>query len=257
MVKILDRYVFSEGLKYFTLSLLTFLTLFAIIDMVSNLDIFMKLGFEKGITYVLGRFPLYGVRIIPIGVLLAAMITLSRFSATSELIVVKSLGISIYRFSLPLIFLSVLASFLSLTLQEKAVPEGLKRVKEIEALMDKRKEEIPINGIWLTNSKGEFIFFWEFIPSKEEARRITVLKVKGVEPQERIDALKGTYRGRGVWELEEGFVRNLRGLKSTSFTKRRFNLAVTPKEILLSWTTPESMSLSELFFTVKRLEKIG
>lgn len=258
MVKVLDRYVFSEGLKYFTLSLLTFLTLFAIIDMVSNLDIFMKLGFEAGITYVLGRFPLYGVRVIPIAVLLSAMITLSRFSSTSELIVVKALGISIYRFSLPLMALALIASLLSLALQEKAVPSGLKKVKEVEAALGERRGEgAPVNGVWLKSGRERFIFFWKFLPSKQEGERITVLKVEGVKPVERIDALRGVYEGGGRWKLEKGFVRELSSLKSSEFKVKRVELGITPKELLFSSVSPESMGLLELFLTVKRLSKIG
>ena len=257
MVKILDRYVFLEGLKYFSLSLLTFLTLFAIIDMVSNLDVFIKFGFKTGVVYVLGRFPLYGVRVIPIATLLSAMITLSRFSSTSELTVTKALGISIYRFSAPLIVLAFLSSLLSLGLQEKAVPEGMKRVKKIEELLGKGKEKTPVNGVWLKNRKEQFIFFWKFNPAKREGEKVTVLTVKGVRPVERIDAFRALYQGEGRWKLEEGYIREIENLKSKRFKVIERELGITPRELLCSSVSPESMGLVELFLTIKRLSKIG
>ncbi len=258
MVKILDKYVFTESLKYFTLSILTFLTLFAVIDMVSNLEILIKYGLKTEVTYVTGRFPLYLVRVIPIAVLLSAMITLSKFSSTSELTVVKALGISIYRFTLPLVLLASLASLTSLLLQEKVVPAGLSKVKEVEALMEKRKgEKVPINGIWVKNEKNQYIFFWSFKPAEKEGERITVLSVNGTKPVKRVDALKAKYRGNGIWRLKEGFERDFEELKSQKFKEKDLNLQITPKELLLSSTLPESMGLTQLFLTIKRLSRIG
>jgi lipopolysaccharide export system permease protein len=257
MVKILDRYVFFEALKYFTLSLATFLTLFAVIDLVSNVELFMKYGVKTGLSYISGRFPLYGVRVIPIATLIATMSTLSRFSSTSELTVVKALGISIYRFSLPLFFLSAVATSLSLFLQEKAVPLGLQKVKKIEALREKVSRQGKVYGVWLKNPQGDFVFFYSFEPKSNTGRRVSLLEVKDFRPVKRIDALEAEYVGKGKWRLKEIFVRELTSLKVEQEASKTVNLGVSPKEILLSSVTPETMSLTKLALTITRFRKMG
>jgi len=256
MVKILDRYVFTEALRFFSLSLLTFLTLFLIIDLVSNIELFMKGGLKAGLTYLFGRLPLYAVRVIPIATLLSTMLTLSKFSSTNELTVVRALGISVYRFSIPLFVLALLVSLFSLTLQEFAVPKGLKAVEKV-GVKKKKKKVIPPAGIWVKNSKGQFIFFWQFNPEEKRAERVSVLTVKGYQPAGRIDAKEGINEKGTLWKLKEGFVRDLKELQSSPFKEMEVNLGIGAKDIKLSAINPESMGLWELFLTAKRLEKIG
>jgi len=257
MVKILDRYAFTEALRFFALSLLTFLTLFLIIDLVSNIDLFMKGGVKTGLTYLIGRLPLYAVRVIPIATLLSTMLTLSKFSSTNELTVVRALGISVYRFSIPLFVLALFVSLFSLSLQEFAVPKGLKAVEKVRVKKKKKRKVIPATGIWMKNSKGQFVFFWEFNPEEKRAKRVSVLKVKGYRPTGRIDAKEGKNERGTVWKLREGFVRNLEELRSSPFKEAEVDLGISAKEVKLSAVTPESMGLWELFLTAKRLERIG
>ncbi|WP_457680865.1 LptF/LptG family permease [Thermovibrio sp.] len=255
MVKTLDRYVFSKAFKNFALSLITFLTLFAIIDLVSNLELFIKYGFSTGLTYIFGRMPLYAVRVIPIATLVSTMATLSSFSSTSELTVAKALGISIYRFSFPIIALSLLASFFSLTVEETLLPKGLKAVDKIEGI---RKEKgAPLNGVWLKNKEGDFIFFWKFEPKTKQGVRVSVIKVEGIRPIERIDCEKALYLGKGKWKLEGVFLRELKSLKTLELKEKVVKLLITPKELLASSISPQELGLIELFITIKRLAKIG
>ena len=177
-MKILDRYVLKECATYFTLSLITFITLFAVIDTVSNIDIFIKFGLKTGVSYIIGRIPLYMVRVIPIATLLSTMATLSKFSSTSELIVVKALGISLYRFSLPIISFSILISFLSLTIEDRMVPLGLRKVREIQALTGKSEEKVPFAGIWIKKGKEEFIHFTVYKPKERKGERVSFFKVR-------------------------------------------------------------------------------
>jgi len=157
MVKVLDRYVFSEGLRFFLLTLTTFLLLFAVIDFVSNFDLTSKVGLKGLLLYVAGRLPLYGVRVLPIATLIGTMLTLSKFSESNELTVARALGISTYRFSAPLLVLAALASLLSVGIQDRLVPEGLRKATEVALKAHKEAkgpERLP--GVWFKDKKGDF-----------------------------------------------------------------------------------------------------
>ncbi len=256
-MKILDRYVLKECATYFALSLITFITLFAVIDTVSNIDLFIKFGVKTGISYIIGRIPLYAVRVIPIATLLSTMATLSKFSSTSELIVVKALGISLYRFSLPIIGFSLLASLLSLTVEDRLVPLGLRKVKEIQALTGKTEEKAPFAGIWIKKGKEEFIHFTVYKPKEREGEKLSLFKVKDFQPVKRIDALTAKYIKGTLWKLENAFIRKLNEGKNRAVKEIKVNLGISPKEILLSRRAPQERGLFELYLDIKRLERVG
>ncbi len=258
MVKILDRYVFIEVVKYFFLSLLTFLVLFIVIDSVSNVDIFSKLGLKEGFTYVFARVPLYTSRILPIAMLISAMVTLSVFSSTSELVAVKSLGISVYRFSIPILVLSVLVSLFSLFLQEFAIPKSVKLAESIKYEL-KAKEKIPatLSSIWFKDG-NKFIYVNSFDPSRKEAKRVSIfIFSKGFEPLKRIDALEGKNLEGKKWIFKNCIVRDLRKMTFKKIKEKVLLLKVGIKEIKYSQPQPETMELFKLYITAKQMSKLG
>ncbi len=256
-MKILDKYVLKECATYFTLSLITFITLFAVIDGVSNIDLFIKFGVKVGGSYILGRIPLYTVRVIPIATLISTMATLSKFSSTSELIVVKALGISLYRFSIPIMAFSLLTSLLSLSVENELVPLGIKKVKEVQKLTGKNEEKEPFVGIWIKRGKGKFIHFTVYKPKEKIGEKVSLFVVKDFQPIERIDALKAKYLKGTLWEFKGAFVRKLNEGKSRNVKELTVNLGISPKEILLSRKPPQEKSLIELYLDIKKLEKVG
>jgi len=254
MVKILDRYVFSEAFKILVLSLLTFLTLFGIVDLVSHINLVMKIGLSKGLQFIIGRFPLYTVRVLPIAVLISTMVTLSVFSSTNELTVVRALGISIYRFSLPLFALAVISSAFSLFVQETLLPKGLKLTQSIA---EEKVTPEKLNGVWFQDKKGDFVFLWSFNLRKKTGKWASLIKVENFQPTERLDAKKVYYMGRGVWKLEQVLKRDLISFKTEELPSLKLNLGVYVKDLKLSGLNPQQSGLLKLYITIKRLRKIG
>ncbi len=258
MVKVLDDYVFKEALKLFSLTLVTLLVLFSIIDFIGNIDLFLKTGLDKGVSYVAGRLPLYAVRVIPIAMFISSLATLSKFSSTSELTVVKALGISIYRFSLPIVALSILVSFFSLSIQQFVLPQALSKAKEIKKTKKSGKSLVG-SSVWFRGRNNEFVYFDFFDPESLEAKKISIIEISqnSFSPIKRIDALLGKNVSNGKWELQDCFIRDF--VKSTFFQEKKLelNLGVSGRELLRSAIDPETMGILELYLTSKRFEKIG
>lgn len=254
MVKILDKYVFSEAFKMLILALFTFLTLFGIVDFVSHIDLIMKVGFLKGTQFVMGRFPLYTVRVLPIAVLISTMITLSKFSSTNELTVVKALGISIYRFSLPLFILSLFVSCFSLYIQESLLPKGLKISQSIEP--EKTKKE-KLNGVWFQDRKGNFVFLWSFNVKENRGKWGSVINVENFQPKGRLDAEEVYYLGNGKWKFKNVFKRDFKTFKTFKLPELTLDLGVKTSDLKLSEKNPQLSGLLELYITIKRLQKLG
>ena len=258
MVKTLHKYSFLESSKIFITTLITLLALFAIVDFISHIDIFLKTSLKNGFLYVLARTPTYMVRIFPISMLLCAMFTASRFSSTHELIAVKSLGISGMRFLSPVIFLSGIVCFASLLLQEFVVPKTTKIAMELKSKTKSvRKNVFSVPpSVWFKSENQTFVYFGSF--GKTVSKNISIFKLgKDFKPVERIDSKEAVETGNGTWILKEGYLRDLKELKSKKFKKLKVQLGITKKEILVSLPDPTSIKLSSLFHLAKNLEKLG
>jgi LPS export ABC transporter permease LptG/LPS export ABC transporter permease LptF len=111
LVRILDRYVAGTYLRTFVLSCVSLLALFQI-----SLFIDRSAAVFKGdVTWrVLAEHmwymtPQYTYYVIPLSVLLAALVTVSLLTKSSELIVMKACGISLYRVAVPMLVSAIVA----------------------------------------------------------------------------------------------------------------------------------------------------
>lgn len=121
---ILDRYVLKElwgplafGLSAFTLILVA-TQLLAIAKFVTDEHAPLLIAIE----YFLWGLPQVLIYVIPMALLLGVLLMMQRLSGDSEIIAMKAGGISLLRIVAPLIAVGVVASFLSLFLQEEVVP---------------------------------------------------------------------------------------------------------------------------------------
>jgi len=245
MVKILDRYVFLETFKYFLLSLAVFLVLFFIIDFVSNIE----LGIKEGVKYVFFRIPLYAVRLIPIAVLIAVMTVLSNLSASRELTVIKALGISLYRLSIPILFFAALISIGSFLINEFITPKTTISSKEIKYKVKKKKNLKFIgNSIWFKGKKNSFVFIERLDTKSFKGERVSIFTLNtDFSPTKRIDASSIEYVSSGIWKLKNGFERNLISLRSKSFKEKEINLGIDRKDLILERIEPDTLSAFPLF----------
>ncbi|WP_163328149.1 LptF/LptG family permease [Desulfurobacterium thermolithotrophum] len=259
MVKRLDRYVFIETLRYFVLTLLTFMVLFIVIDFVSKMDTFLKSGIADGFLYVIYRLPLYTVRVIPIATLIATMVTLSNFSFSNELTVVKALGISVYRFSFPIIFLAFLASILSFLIGELIVPKSISLSKSIYYKVKENKNfHVSGKSIWFKKDEKTFVFMEYVNPEKSETKRISILFLgKEFSPTKRIDALYGINVKDDIWKLKNCFERELKELKTTKISEKEINLGIGKKDLIFTQIETETMSSFLLYKVIKQLKRAG
>ena len=104
-MKLIDRYILTAFIRNFLFGLLCFVVIFILVDLFENLDKFIdkKLSFPEVVAYYAFFIPEIIKLITPVSVLLSTLFTTSRFISLSELTSMSSAGISIYRYSLPLL----------------------------------------------------------------------------------------------------------------------------------------------------------
>lgn len=124
-MRVLDRYIGFRFLRSLAFSLLVFIAIYMIVDLVEHLDTFVDAQAESGqvLRYYLNYIPAIIVLTVPIAVLMAALFTVGGLSKSNELLAMKSSGLSLWRISLPLLGLGLALSGLLLVFAEVVVPQ--------------------------------------------------------------------------------------------------------------------------------------
>jgi lipopolysaccharide export system permease protein len=124
-VSIMDRYIASElvapflfGVSAFSAVGLAIGSVFYLVRRVTESGLPMAIAAKV----TLLQMPYYVFFALPMGMLLAALLAYSRLSSDSELIALRSCGVSIYRLLLPAIVMSFLVTAIAFTLNELVVP---------------------------------------------------------------------------------------------------------------------------------------
>lgn len=124
-MKILDFYILKQFIRNFLFGLLCFVLIFILVDLFENIDKFIDKNLSNTliVQYYLYFIPEILKLITPVSMLLATLFTFSRFNKYSELTAVNSAGISIYRFSVPLILFGLLVTLFSYYFNGWLVPK--------------------------------------------------------------------------------------------------------------------------------------
>ena len=114
-MKIIDIYLVKQFLLTILFSLLTFLAIFIVIDLMEHIDEFID--YEVPLPIILKYYVVFLPQMIrymtPIAVLLAALFVTGKMSDLNELTALKSSGMSLYRYMLPFILTTILISLFS------------------------------------------------------------------------------------------------------------------------------------------------
>jgi lipopolysaccharide export system permease protein len=125
MPSVMDRYIASELLLPFFVWCRGFCSVGVAVGAVFELVrkvVESGLSLTIAINILLLKLPYFIMYALPTAVLLATLMTYSRLSSDSELIAMRSCGVSIYRLVLPAIVLSFVVTGMTFILHEQVVP---------------------------------------------------------------------------------------------------------------------------------------
>ncbi|MEO0132145.1 MAG: LptF/LptG family permease [candidate division WOR-3 bacterium] len=119
-MKIFDRYLVSEFLKFLVLALLALVTIYVLIDLFSELDYYLNrhTPFFTVIKYYFFYIPSGISLLFPSAVICACFLVYGRLIREQSILVLESAGISIYRLLMPLVTLGTVFVLLQFTFYE-------------------------------------------------------------------------------------------------------------------------------------------
>lgn len=208
--KILDRYILKQVIEMFLMGVFVFTTIiFASDTFITLIKQIAKFGipFKVAFILILLNLPSVIVMTIPMGVLLATVMTLNKLSLSSEITVMRACGIGLNRIAKPIFIFAVIMSLSSFFINESIVPVMMSQSKTL-ALWALGQKNIP-------DGKENFVFkeltddgvlkrlFYVGFCQKKTLYNVTVLDNSKEGTIQVLQAREGKTAPEG-WKFEKG-----------------------------------------------------
>lgn len=268
-MRIIDRYILKSIMKLFFLCLLTFLLLYVIIDVFSNLDDILKQHVPVKILlqYYLTYLPVIFVQVSPVSSLLATLYTFGKLNRDNEIVAMRSSGLSIYQISKTVIIFGAIVSIFVFLVNDKIVPKAIVFKQKIKQQMesgskDGYKKQETIYNLAMYGMKNRLFFVAKFSPDTKTLEDITVLEHDEQQDiTKKIVAKKGVY-AEGIWKfynsITYAFDKNGQIKGEPQFLEEEImTISETPKDFLTQRQQPDIMTIAQLKDYLWKLSKSG
>jgi lipopolysaccharide export system permease protein len=210
-MKILNRYIASTYFRILGLCISSFVTIYLVIDFLDKINRFTRAHgkFQHIILFFLYEIPGIISKVIPLGVLMATLLSLGALARNSEIIAMRGCGISLRKITAPILVIAFLLSLFTFFLDEVIVANSAGEMKYIESVLIEGKNPNAFfrqNNIWY-RQKNLVMQAKLFNPSTKTLEGVTIWRTDaGMQPTERTEAEKCVWNGRS-WLLENSVSR--------------------------------------------------
>ncbi len=261
----LQRYVVREYLKTLSLSLSSLTLIYVVVLFLQKMNQFTKYQapFYLIFEYLLFKVPNVTFQwTLPYAVLLATLLTLGALSRHSEITAMKAGGVSLYRITLPLLFIALLISLCSFLGNEYLVPYTNQKT---QYLLDvKLRQEEPSGffknyKIWYRNDNR--IFNIQLLDlQKKTLKGFTLYQFDNqFRCIQRIDALNADWID-GKWRFHNGAVRDFDengSIRMTPFKELDYSLPESWESFQNIERQSREMSYTELRTYIQKIQSAG
>jgi len=260
----LDRYVFSEFWKIFTMTALGFPVLIVIIDLTDNLDKYLNRQLPRSqiaLSY-LYFIPDSMFLVMPAAVLFATVFSIGSLTRHSEITAAKASGISFYRLTLSIYMGAIFAAGLAVALGELVPITNGRRAELLE-----EKKFRP----------GSDRYNFAFAAERGRVYKISSLNaengiLEGIEIERKgsgidyptyvLTADKGNYNPRGGWRLTKGTIHVIPSdtLADITFVFDSLHdraMQEAPGELIATPKAPQELGYRALSRYIAALERSG
>jgi lipopolysaccharide export system permease protein len=211
-MSILTRYIAVTWLRLLVLCLSSFVAIYLVLDMMDKIPRFVRAGGGVGdmADFFVCKLPEMIGQTASFSILMATLLTLGLFSRSSEIIAMRSCGISLLRISFPMLVLGLLASILLLFNSELVVPKSYERMDRIERVKIRKQSAQAVfkrNNIWF-RSDSMILQAQLFDPQTKVLNGVIIWTLNNaMNPLSRIDAESAMFHD-GRWTLKNAVVKD-------------------------------------------------
>lgn len=264
-LRILDKYVLRELLYPFVFGIAAFSSIFIASTMLFKITQYIT-KYGASIETVARMFMYNLPEVInytfPMSMLLAALMAFGKLSGSSEIVAMKSGGISYFRIVTPVIIVGFIVSMFSMVWAEKVVPRCKAKaayILNVEIRHNTKPTSQEHIIIKTFNGKNQSITYANSFDEKKGL-------MKGITTEEfengkivRIQTAKTGLWENGSWRMRDGKIFQIdaeEGVQSSaSFTEQYLPIDLHPRQISWQQKDPEEMTIAELKENIRVLEK--
>jgi lipopolysaccharide export system permease protein len=197
---ILDRYLVRQFMPIFVVAVAMFMLLLSLIDLFANLVRYLnyEVPFSEIMRISLFYLPKRFSYALPISLLFASAYTLGDLYARNELTSIFSSGIPFWRFSLPLVFIGLFASFLWFFFDDNVVIPTLRVKNELSRRFLRQQISESSSDIVIKARQGQLIYSVDYYDNT--AKVLNGISI--VEQDERGNFVSLIRSQRAVWTGE-------------------------------------------------------
>jgi LPS export ABC transporter permease LptG/LPS export ABC transporter permease LptF len=265
-IRILDAYI---GWLYLRAFALTFLGLLGIFYIATFIDLSDKLfkGQATGAQLILFLWyssPQFIYYLLPLSALIGTLVTIGLLTKSSELIVMRACGISLYRVAVPVLALGLVWSAALFGLEESILARANREAKELQHVMRGGAPSTfdVMNRQWVAGRDGQLYHYAFFDPRLSLLDGLTIYEFDDATWRlaKRTEAVQAVYRNN-EWQADRGgWVRTF-DPKTDMSTFTAFNSEKLPLEPVSYFATEqpdaERMSFSDLRAYIASLKTSG
>ena len=263
---LVDLYVVRRFAYVFLMVLSSVLILYIVADLGENADDILKNKVPRNV--VLNYYKYLSLQILydvsPIAVLVTTLLTFSVLSRDSELTAFKSVGISLFRLSIPAIAVTLAIVAGNVYLQSEILPISNQQVARLKNQI--RGKEVArtyrrADRQWLFG-QGRYIYnYLRYDPGEQALERLQVLEFEDDgRLARRLFAEEAKYQGDG-WIFENSWTRTFKDGEQVDFEflpgSRRSDFAETPEYFTSEIRPPSQMRYLELRDYIREIESRG
>ena len=271
-VSILDRYVAVTYLRVLALALLALSSVFYISTFVDQAERVFKgeATWAVFIAYLGYLTPQYAYYIIPLSILIATLTTVALLTKSSELIVMKACGISLYRTVVPMLASAVVAALVIFAIEQTILGPANRKAEQFRLMMRGLSPDLlDFNRrTWVLGNDGDIYHYNFFDPTGQRFTRLSVFEF--TPKMERLErrtfatdakSLAGASETDPAWLLAHGWTREFDETGEPAGRLTAFEQLQKSMEPVAHFTSesqlPEFMSYTQLRTYTDRLDAGG
>ena len=268
-MKKLDLYIIRQFLSTLAMTLMGFVSVILVVDLIENLDRFIDNSIPASITftYYIYAIPWFINLGLPMSMLISTVFTVGVLAKRNELTAMKSNGISLYRIAVPITSIGFIVSLISFELDNRWVTKGNKARYDIEREYMKRKARVrtqkEIRNIFLQKNEMNHISLAKFRPESNAGNNITFITLEDGIVTKRMDGKTVKWiDSLSVWNVQNYSIRDFDvngSVKNTIISKKDtiIDLNFSPEDITQQSKKPDEMSYADLTARIKQLKENG
>lgn len=162
-MKILDRYILSEFLRFFVITCLSFIALYILVDFFEKIRMFLSNNANalQIASYFFYLIPMIISLVMPVAILLATLLTYSSLNRFSEITAMKANGISLYRIALPALSVAAIVGVFLFFFTELITPASIYKTEHIVKVEVQGQKSLGFfkqNEIWYRGHNAIYNF---------------------------------------------------------------------------------------------------